>query len=211
MKNKIRNIISIILIIIGIGLLVVAFKGKVETKVMQDKLMDKFNKIYESDQNIVGNSPQEEEGKNEPVDHTYDYIDMVNPIAILEIPKINLKVVVAEGTEDEILRYAVGHFTETSTPAEGGNFALAGHRNFDTGEFFLRINKLENGDEIKVTTLDGTVYTYNVISSFVVEPQDTYILDETGQSMITLVTCTYDGSDRLVVQGGLTQTDKKVD
>lgn len=211
MKNKIRNIISIILIIIGIGLLALAFKGKFETKVMQDKLMDKFNKIYESDQNIVGNSPKEEEEKKEPVDHTYDYIDMVNPIAILEIPKINLKVVVAEGTEDEILRYAVGHFIETSTPEEGGNFALAGHRNFDTGEFFLRINKLESGDEIKVTTLDGTVYTYNVTSSFVVEPQDTYILDETGQSIITLVTCTYDGSERLVVQGSLAKTDKKID
>lgn len=206
MKNKIRNIISIALIGIGLILLFMAFKGKVETKMMQDKLLDKFNTIYESDQGITGNGEAEE--KPEDKDHTFDYINMVNPIAILEIPKINLKVVVAEGTEDNIIRYAVGHFEETAMPGETGNFALAGHRNFDTGEFFLKIDKLAEGDELHVVTLDGTAYTYSVTNSFVVQPQDTYILEESEEPIITLVTCTYDGSERLIVQGKLTKTEK---
>lgn len=206
MKNKIRNIISIALIGIGLILLFMAFKGKVETKMMQDKLLDKFNTIYESDQGITGNGEAEE--KPEDKDHTFDYINMVNPIAILEIPKINLKVVVAEGTEDNIIRYAVGHFEETAMPGETGNFALAGHRNFDTGEFFLKIDKLTEGDELHVVTLDGTAYTYSVTNSFVVQPQDTYILEESEEPIITLVTCTYDGSERLIVQGKLTKTEK---
>lgn len=207
MKNKVRNIISIALIVIGLVLLFMAFKGKVETKVMQDKLLEKFNTIYESDQGIKGNEQEEEQ--TEEKDHTYDYIAMVNPIAILEIPKINLKVVVAEGTEDNIIRYAVGHFEETDMPGDTGNFALAGHRNFDTGEFFLKIDKLAEGDEIKVTTLDGSVYTYNVTNSFVVQPQDTYILEESDKPIVTLVTCTYDGSERLIVQGALTEKKEK--
>lgn len=212
MNNKVRNIISIALIVIGLGLLFMAFKGKVETKVMQDKLMDKFNNLYESDQGIVGNQPKEDgEETTEEVDHTYDYISLVNPIAILEIPKINLKVVVAEGIEDNIIRYAVGHFTETGMPGDSGNFALAGHRNFDTGEFFLKIDRLSEGDEIKVTTLDGTVYTYKMTNSFVVQPQDTYVLEESEDPIITLVTCTYDGSERLIVQGELTQKDEKAE
>lgn len=188
-----------------------AFKGKFETKVMQDKLMDKFNTLYESDQEISKNQEVQETGEEptENVDHTYDYISMVNPIALLEIPKINLKVVVAEGTDDNIIRYAVGHFAETEMPGDSGNFALAGHRNFDTGEFFLKIDKLNEGDEIKVTTLDGIVYTYNVANSFVVQPQDTYILEESEEPIITLVTCTFDGSERLIVQGELTQKDEK--
>lgn len=206
MKNKIRNIISIALIGIGLILLFMAFKGKVETKMMQDKLLDKFNTIYESDQGITGNGEAEE--KPEDKDHTFDYINMVNPIAILEIPKINLKVVVAEGTEDNIIRYAVGHFEDTAMPGETGNFALAGHRNFDTGEFFLKIDKLAEGDELHVVTLDGTAYTYSVTNSFVVQPQDTYILEESEEPIITLVTCTYDGSERLIVQGKLTKTEK---
>lgn len=209
MKNKVRNITSIALIVIGLVLLFMAFKGKVETKVMQDKLLEKFNTIYESDQGIKGNEQEEEQ--MEEKDNTYDYINMVEPIAILEIPKINLKVVVAEGTEDNIIRYAVGHFEETAMPGDAGNFALAGHRNFDTGEFFLKIDKLAEGDEIKVTTLDGTVYTYNVTNSFVVQPQDTYILEESDKPIVTLVTCTYDGSERLIVQGALTGKKEKAE
>lgn len=85
MKNKVRNITSIALIVIGLVLLFMAFKGKVETKVMQDKLLEKFNTIYESDQGIKGNEQEEEQ--MEEKDNTYDYINMVDPIAILEIPK----------------------------------------------------------------------------------------------------------------------------
>lgn len=210
MKNKVRNIISIALIVIGLILLFMAFRGKAETKVMQDKLLEKFNTIYESDQGASENQ-QTEETQEEEKDHTYDYISMVNPIAILEIPKINLKVVVAEGTEDNIIKYAVGHFEETAMPGDTGNFALAGHRNFDTGEFFLKLDRLANGDEMKVTTLDGTVYTYSVTNSFVVQPQDTYILEESEEPIITLVTCTYDGSERLIVQGALTGKKDKAE
>lgn len=211
MKNKVRNIVSIALIVIGLILLFMAFKGKAETKVMQDKLMDKFKTVSESDQVIEDNQQTEEVQEEEQTDHTYDYISMVNPIAILEIPKINLKVVAAEGTEDNIIRYAVGHFEETAMPGDTGNFALAGHRNFDTGEFFLKLDRLANGDEMKVTTLDGTIYTYSVTNSFVVQPQDTYILEESEEPIITLVTCTYDGSERLIVQGALTGKKDKAE
>lgn len=208
MSNKVRNIISISLIVIGFGLLFMAFKGKAETMVMQDKLLDKFNAIYESDDNIEGNHKGEKEESTEERDKTYDYINMVNPIAILEIPKIKLKVVVAEGIADEVIRYAVGHFNETAMPGETGNFALAGHRNFDTGEFFLKLDKLSTGDEMYVTTLDGMAHTYKVTESFVVQPEDTHILDHSEEAIITLVTCTYDGSERLIVQGKLVESKK---
>ncbi len=166
MKGKIRNIISILLILVGIGLLLFAFKGKWETKKVQDQLYDKF--VSEEKQEV--NHEKNEKSKEEKL----PYIDMVNPIAVLEIPKINLKVVVAEGTEDEIIKYAVGHFKDTAMPGEEGNFALAGHRNYDTGEFFLRLNKLEVNDNILVSNHDKT-FTYKVTESFTVAPEDTYV------------------------------------
>lgn len=194
MKGKIRNIISILLILVGIGLLLFAFKGKWETKKVQDQLYDKF--VSEEKQEV--NHEKNEKSKEEKL----PYIDMVNPIAVLEIPKINLKVVVAEGTEDEIIKYAVGHFKDTAMPGEEGNFALAGHRNYDTGEFFLRLNKLEVNDNILVSNHDKT-FTYKVTESFTVAPEDTYVLDKSEDATITLVTCTYDGKDRLIVRGKL--------
>jgi sortase A len=193
MKGKVRNIISILLILIGIGLLLFAFKGKWETKRVQDELYDKFI----SQEKEVN----QEENKNNK-EEKLSYVNMVNPIAILEIPKINLKVVVAEGTDDEIIKYAVGHFKDTAMPGDLGNFALAGHRNYDTGEFFLRLNKLEVNDDIIISTHDKT-FTYKVTDSFTVAPEDTYVLDKSEDAIITLVTCTYDGKDRLIVKGKL--------
>ena len=197
MKKKVRTIISIMLIIIGIGLLIYAYKGKWKTAKVQDQLYDKF-------QNAETKEPEAKKGD---LEDEYAYIDKVNPIAYLQIPKINLKVVVAEGIEDDIIKYAVGHFPETVKPGEKGNCALAGHRNFDTGEFFLKIDKLSEGDDIIISTHDKS-YTYKVIKSFVVAPEDTYILDNTEESIVTLVTCTYNGAERLIVQGKLCSEEK---
>ncbi|MEG1255098.1 class D sortase [Clostridium sp.] len=200
MKIKVRNLLSVFLIIIGIGLLIFAFKGKWETKKVQEELYDKFMILNESDENIKNIN---EENQEKPQEITY-YTDKIDPIAILEIPKINLNVVVAAGVEDDVIRYAVGHFEDTVMPGEQGNCALAGHRNYDTGEFFLRLNKLESGDDIIISTHEDT-YKYKVTTSFTVAPEDTYVLDSSQEAIVTLVTCTYDGKERLIVQG------KKVD
>ena len=136
MKGKIRYIISILFILMGIGLLLFAFRGKWETKKVKMSFM--INLYQKKRKKLIMKKIRIVKKKN------YPYIDMVNPIAVLEIPKINLKVVVAEGTEDEIIKYAVGHFKDTAMPGEMGNFALAGHRNYDTGEFFLKIKQIRN-------------------------------------------------------------------
>ncbi len=198
MKSKSRNIAGILLIIAGITILLFAFKGKYETNKVQDELYNKFVNLDVSDKEI--------KSKTKEVTQNYvgidAYINFVDPIAILEIPKINLKVVVAEGVEKDIIKYAVGHFEETVMPGELGNCALAGHRNFDTGEFFLKINKLKVDDEIKISTHENT-FTYKVTESFTVAPEDTYVLDKSDEAIITLVTCTYDGKERLIVKGKL--------
>lgn len=201
MKSKSRNIAGILLIIAGITILLFAFKGKYETNKVQDELYNKFVNLDVSDKEIKSKT-----GKTEEITQNYEgidaYINFVDPIAILEIPKINLKVVVAEGVENDIIKYAVGHFKETVMPGEVGNCALAGHRNYDTGEFFLKINKLKVDDEIKISTHENT-FTYKVTESFTVAPEDTYVLDKSDEAIITLVTCTYDGKERLIVKGKL--------
>lgn len=200
MKNKVRNIIGIIFILIGLTLLIYAFKGKWETARMQDQLCDKFIAMNEEDMEL------KEENKETKAEE-YNYVDKVTPIAYMKVPKINLKVVVAEGTEQEIIKYAVGHFEETVLPGQVGNCAIAGHRNYDTGEFFLKLNKLEEGDDIIISTHEKS-FTYKVTKTFVVGPEDTYILDPSEEAIVTLVTCTYDGKERLIVQGKLQDTEE---
>ncbi len=128
----------------------------------------------------------------------------LQPICLLRIPKIDLDVVVAEGTSDSVLRYAVGHFKDTAMPGEVGNFALSGHRSYAFGQFFNRLDELEAGDSL-IVERDDKSYTYKVSEIMVVEPEDVWVLDKTEDAQITLVTCTpiRVATHRLIVKGVL--------
>ena len=110
-------------------------------------------------------------------------------IGVLQIPKINLKVAIAEGVTRDALRYSVGHFKETALPGDYGNCSIIGHRNYVWGEYFNRLDEIEIGDKIKIVRED-TTYTYYVTEKFVVEPEDTWVLEEGDESTLTLITCT---------------------
>ncbi|MCU1286740.1 MAG: sortase family protein [Acidobacteriales bacterium] len=105
-------------------------------------------------------------------------------IGRLEINRIGVSVIIAEGADDETLRRAVGHVTGTALPGEVGNVALAGHR--DT--FFRALRNIQLDDEVTVTTPAGS-YVYKVDSMEVVAPSDTEVLAASNESILTLVTC----------------------
>jgi sortase A len=140
--------------------------------------------------------------------------------AILTIPRLGLRVPVAEGiSKANVLNkgYA-GHYPGTQQPGQAGNFALAGHRNTH-GEPFRYINRLRPKDTIEVETRTAT-YTYTVdrtlprtsardagviqpIPRSTVHPGHGYT--DPG-SYLTLTTCTpeYTSRYRLVVWAELT-------
>ena len=102
----------------------------------------------------------------------------------IEITRIGLAAMILEGTDERTLRRAVGHIPGTPLPGQWGNVAIAGHR--DT--FFRALRNIRNDDEITLTTLDGS-YRYLVDSTQVVAPENTQVLDDSGDTIITLVTC----------------------
>ncbi|MFJ8508120.1 class E sortase [Streptomyces avermitilis] len=82
--------------------------------------------------------------------------------AVLTIPRLSLRVPVAEGIgKASVLNHGyVGHYPKTAQPGRAGNFALAGHRNTH-GEPFRYLNRLRRGDTVEVATRTAT-YTYVV-------------------------------------------------
>ena len=102
----------------------------------------------------------------------------------IEIPRIGLAAMIMEGTDGRTLRRAVGHIRGTPLPGQQGNVAIAGHR--DT--FFRPLRNVQPDDEITLTTLVG-LYHYLVDSTEVVVPEDTQVLDNSGDAILTLVTC----------------------
>lgn len=102
----------------------------------------------------------------------------------IEISSIGLSVMIMEGTSGRTLRRAVGHISGTALPGMPGNVAIAGHR--DT--FFRSLRNIHKDDMITLTTLKG-VYHYRVDSTELVEPDDMSVLDNSGDAVLTLVTC----------------------
>ena len=106
-----------------------------------------------------------------------------------------------EGTTDYNLGVAIGHMTNSVGMGEVGNCALAGHRGGTSGPYFKNINKLTNGDEIRLTDLYGNTYLYKVTESFLVEPNEVWVADsDTSQKMLTLITCQDNATKRLIVR-----------
>jgi sortase A len=102
----------------------------------------------------------------------------------IEIARIGVAAMILEGIDERTLRRAVGHIPGTPLPGQLGNVAIAGHR--DT--FFRALRNVRRDDEITLTTLNGS-YRYLVDSAQVVAPQDTQVLNDTGERILTLVTC----------------------
>jgi sortase A len=133
----------------------------------------------------------------ERVDHAFDRpkaeraasgvetpVDAGAPIGRLEIPRLGLSVVVAEGDDDNTLKVAVGHLPDTPLPWQEGNTALAGHR--DT--FFRPLRSVQPGDEIRFATRHGT-FRYRVTRHTVVDPDELWVLDASPAAALTLITC----------------------
>ena len=78
--------------------------------------------------------------------------------------------IVVEGATAGDLAKGPGHFPETPLPGQLGNAAIAGHRTTHLHPFY-DIDKLQPGDEIIVTTLNGR-YVYSVTGTEVVSPDD---------------------------------------
>lgn len=102
----------------------------------------------------------------------------------MEIPRLGVSAAVLQGTASRTLRLGVGHIQGTAIPGTPGNSAIAGHR--DT--FFRALQDIHDGDEIELKTAD-TSTRYIVVWARVVGPEDTSVLDSTGESALTLVTC----------------------
>jgi len=105
-------------------------------------------------------------------------------IGEIQIRRLGLKAVFAQGESAAILQRAVGHLADTALPGEAGNVVLAGHR--DT--FFRSLKRVRAGDAITLSTRDGE-FAYVVESTAIVPPSDIQVLQPTGGRTLTLITC----------------------
>ncbi|HLK64703.1 MAG TPA: class D sortase [Bryobacteraceae bacterium] len=105
-------------------------------------------------------------------------------IGELEIPRLQLSVMVFEGDDTGILRQGAGHIPETALLPHSGNIGIAAHR--DT--YFRPLRGIRANDVIDLKTPAGTS-RYTVTEAKIVRPSDVSVLARSPGRDLTLVTC----------------------
>ena len=119
-----------------------------------------------------------------------------------EVPRLNIKVPVLEGTDSKALQVSAGHFEGTGALGTG-NYCIAGHNSTIYAEIFNDLDQIQIGDEMYLVDIDEnrTRYLYIVTEYRTVEPDDTWVLNDFGDDRLTVISCTDDGTQRQVVVG----------
>jgi len=224
-----RSILSTVLIVCGLALILTPFIGKMVADYKQKDMLEEFYTVMEQtatqepidsdlaalDEALLWGSDEinqaesntnyetvSNEFSGSQLAETATLDEMPSTLGIIEIDKIDLKYPIGEGTGLDTLRYVIGHMPESAPLNEIGNAILAGHRSHSFGTFFNRLDELELGDEITITSINGEVVTYKVYDKLIVEPDDFSIMrGSSNYRVITLITChpLYNPDKRLII------------
>ncbi len=127
----------------------------------------------------------------------------------LVIPSIQLDTPVKEVTVEkgvwQVAEYAAGYHRGSARPGTVGNTVISGHKGM-FGAVFARLEEVNPGDEIFIYA-GPYLYSYVVAEKKSVWPTDTYVMDDTGKPVLTLITCTAYDTQRLIVVADL---DKEI-
>ncbi len=210
--SKVLTVILVIVIIAIIGLLgFLAFdyyQNYVSSKDATD-FVDNFNGEVSSngdtnstDTNAVDNETnpldqiQSTNTSSSSVQKTYKGFGV---LGTMEIPATNFKYPVLDTVSPKSIETAVA-FQWGAGLNQPGNSVIIGH-NYRNGKFFSNNKKLQNGDKIYITDLDGNRVTYTIYDKFETSETDTsfYQRDTQGKPEVTLSTCTDDSKARLII------------
>ncbi len=135
-------------------------------------------------------------------------------IGIISIPKIGVYYPILDGElntkaeDDELLKTAPIKFWGPdlnedwgAEPNQVGNLCIAGHNYWDE-RFFGQVPTLVVGDIIEIIDMEGNIVKYSVYDKFNVAPDDNSSTTQktNGRTEITLITCTEDSSERVIVK-----------
>lgn len=221
MKNKLTTILLILALFAGLSLLLYPTVSdwnslhasqavadyaenvrNLEAEKYEQVLQDakSYNQMLPYKQTTFALSEEEKEAYDALLD-----ISGTGVMGYIEIPTVNISLLVYHGTEDAVLQIAVGHLEWSNLPVggESTHCVLSGHRGLPSAKLFTNLDKLVAGDKFIMRVLDE-VLTYEVDQILIVEPTDvSTLMIEAGKDLCTLVTCTPYGinSHRLLVRG----------
>lgn len=176
---------AVIIILLGIAIAVIPFLLRMRQE--QDTQM--YVKEFE------------EEEHEEKADKKKDsLLSKEGVIGIVEIPDLNIKYPIFEGTGNVQLNEGIGHMTETTGLCGKGNCVLAGHNGSRRGVYFTYLCNIEAGAKVKLTNKERVTHEYVAQEMRVVSPYDEWVAEESEDEVLTLFTCASHGTRRFAVK-----------
>lgn len=200
--NKSHLIIvgSFLLIIIGLSIIGLKhynlYRSYQEEQVMIENFIDEqknvpINEVYVEESVVV-------ETKEEP--KSEEKVSTPNYIAVLEIPKINMKKgLFDKDSSNNNVDKNIQILKESDMPDKiNGNFILAGHSGSGRIAYFKNLNKLEIGD-IAYVYYNGGRYGYKLVNSYEIDKTGkANIIRNANKTTMTLVTCKHNTEKQII-------------
>lgn len=122
-------------------------------------------------------------------------------IGVIYSPEIEMEVPIFKGLSNTDLFVGAGTMKEEQCMGEG-NYALASHNWRDQTTLFSALHRAEKGMSLFLTDLEN-IYEYEIDVIEMVHPNRIDLIEDTDETILTLVTCNHDGTERLIVQATL--------
>ncbi|AZQ10554.1 class D sortase [Shewanella khirikhana] len=106
-------------------------------------------------------------------------------IGKIRIDDIDVEAALFDGDSELNLNKGVARVSHTAGLGEQGNLVIAGHRD----SFFRKLGQLKKGASIDVMSVDGQLHRYQMTDSWIVTPEDTWVMAPVSSDVLTLITC----------------------
>ena len=205
---KVFRLLGILLIIFSCVLLGVEELQDIVHQKHVDQVIDEvfFDDLQENlNHDIFFSSPNDvsyEELKDSIMKHLYLEGISEPYLGYISFPDYGVRRLIVSGTDRDIFDQGlVGMFvTSASLDSDVGNVILAGH---SVDNVFQSLHNMKIGEEIQVGSYVD-VYTYRVTHKYYIRDDDFSYFDEVrDRKILTLITCTKNEHERLIVQAEL--------
>ncbi|REB08700.1 class D sortase [Sporosarcina sp. BI001-red] len=183
------------LLLAGVGLLVWQFVGTKHTENVREQQLDAFANLKAEAKKEI---PSKNRNSTESLEQTKETATAKEVqgkkfgelVGVLSIPQIDIHAPVSYGATPSILDSGFGAIPSEYEPGvQNGSYAIAGHQSHVFGQFFNRLDELQEGSRIDLETVDES-QTYEVYEMRIVLPEEVEAIEEEpGIAKLSLVTC----------------------
>lgn len=120
-------------------------------------------------------------------------------IGQIHIPDLNLHLPILKGMQESNLLVGAGTVKEEQKMGEA-NYSLISHNTRNPSLLFAPLHRAEEGMKIYITDMKE-VFVYSITVHEIIEPTRIDVLEDLpNQTILTLITCNYNGEKRLLTQ-----------